>query len=171
MSLPLLRRIREAGDPAISALLESSDDFHSALYPPESIHTVPLAAFLNDSGAFFAAYRGNVPVACGGILLLDDDGRYGEIKRLFVAAEHRGYGFAKSIMSKLEQFALEAGVTVARLETGTSQPEAIGLYRQMGYTLRGPFGKYGLDPYSVFMEKTLLRDTLETKTEFFRSAD
>ena len=33
--------------------------------------------------------------------------------------------------------------------------EALGLYRALGYANRGPFGDYGLDPNSIFMEKPL----------------
>ena len=39
------------------------------------------------------------------------------------------------------------------LETGPSQPEAIGLYERLGYRVRGPYGGYPDDPLSVFMEK------------------
>ncbi len=47
------------------------------------------------------------------------------------------------------------GVRLARLETGVHQHEALGLYADMGYTKRGPFGSYSDDPLSVFMEKRL----------------
>ena len=47
------------------------------------------------------------------------------------------------------------GVTLARLETGIRQPEALGLYRRLGYLERGRFGAYLEDPLSVFMEKRL----------------
>ncbi len=152
-----LSRVRRTDDRGVAALLARSDRFHSALYPPESIHATPLAAFLRDAGAFYAGYTDEGPVACGGFLLRQDAGRYAEIKRLFVDAEFRGRGFATSIMMALEQLAQEAGVTVSRLETGTLQPEAIRLYRRLGYRQRGPFGRYGADPLSVFMEKSLLR--------------
>jgi putative acetyltransferase len=42
-----------------------------------------------------------------------------------------------------------------RLETGISQPDALRLYERAGYVRRGPFGNYGPDPLSVFMEKSL----------------
>ena len=55
-----------------------------------------------------------------------------------------------------EDEARAAGMTVARLETGIHQPEAIGLYRKLGYALREAFGDYPTDdPNSVFMEKRL----------------
>jgi putative acetyltransferase len=48
-----------------------------------------------------------------------------------------------------------------RLETGTLQEEAIGLYERMGFRLRGPFGPYAAMPTwnietSLFFEKVLV---------------
>ena len=39
------------------------------------------------------------------------------------------------------------------LETGIRQPESLGLYRKLGYVGSGPFGDYGADPHSAFMEE------------------
>jgi putative acetyltransferase len=58
-------------------------------------------------------------------------------------------------MEKLESHLKTNGIALARLETGISQPEALGLYRRLGYVEREPFGAYAADPLSVFMEKRL----------------
>ena len=50
---------------------------------------------------------------------------------------------------------LAHGVTVARLETGIRQPEALALYERCGYARIAPFGDYREDPLSVFLEKWL----------------
>ena len=42
-----------------------------------------------------------------------------------------------------------------RLETGVKQPEALTLYSAAGFVEISPFGAYGPDPLSVFMEKRL----------------
>jgi putative acetyltransferase len=68
---------------------------------------------------------------------------------------HRGKGISKAIMQGLERHLCEAGIGLARLETGIKQPEAIGLYRRLGYVERAAFGRYRPDPLSLFMEKTL----------------
>lgn len=48
------------------------------------------------------------------------------------------------------------GITLMRLETGISQPEALALFEACGFTRCGPFGDYPADdPYSVFMERRL----------------
>jgi len=55
----------------------------------------------------------------------------------------------------VEAAAIARGAGLLRLETGTRQPEAIGLYRATGYVEIQPFGSYRADPLSIFMEKRL----------------
>ena len=59
------------------------------------------------------------------------------------------------MIAYLEAEAAKRGCRQMMLETGTLQPEALGLYERAGYTVRGPFGGYGPDPLSVFMQKPL----------------
>jgi putative acetyltransferase len=68
----------------------------------------------------------------------------------------RGRKVGMAILLGLEQHARAEGITCVRLETGVSQPEALGLYRRLGFLERGPFGAHAPDPLSVFMEKTLV---------------
>ena len=55
----------------------------------------------------------------------------------------------------LEELAAARGFSKVRLETGISQPEAIGLYERNGYYKIPPFGDYWDDPLSFFYEKRL----------------
>ena len=80
---------------------------------------------------------------------------YGEIKRMYVGPEFRGRGYAKQMLKHLEELATAKGFSKVRLETGISQPEAIGLYERNGYCKIPPFGDYCDDPLSFFYEKTL----------------
>jgi putative acetyltransferase len=84
-----------------------------------------------------------------------DDGIYGEVKRVFVVENCRGRGYSKAIMRRLEAYLTDSGIALARLETGIRQPEAVGLYRRLGYVERAPFGAYASDPLSLFFEKRL----------------
>ena len=66
----------------------------------------------------------------------------------------------KALLRRIEAEAHGAGMSVLRLETGTNQQEAIGLYERMGFRLRGPFGPYATMPAgnietSLFFEKVL----------------
>ena len=80
---------------------------------------------------------------------------HGEIKRVYVRGSARGRGFAGQLMARVEAELTARGIGLARLETGIHQPEALALYRRLGYVERGPFGGYAPDPLSAFFEKTL----------------
>ena len=150
-----VQRVDAVGDPALDELIRQSDEYLASLYPPESNHTEPLAALISDTSAFFKGVIGSECVACGAVKLMDDDIRYGEIKRVFVSERQRGSGLATAIMSALEDYILEHDISVARLEAGPLQPAALKLYGKLGYRERGPFGSYQSDPLSTFMEKHL----------------
>lgn len=150
-----MRRIWDLNDSSVLSLVAKSDEYLSSLYPPESNHAEPLEALVGENSAFFAGYLDKQLVACGAVKLVDDDTTYGEIKRVFVDEEQRGKRLASAVMQHLEDYLRTKGVKVVRLEAGPMQPEALGLYRKLGYIERGPFGSYKTDPLSVFMEKNL----------------
>jgi len=150
-----IHRVFDIRDARLVALVAQSDEYLSGLYPPESNHAEPLDALVADDAAFFAGHIDNEIVACGGIRVLEDDVRFAEIKRVFVDERHRGKRLAIAMMQHLEAYLSENGIRVVRLEAGPLQPEALSLYRRLGYSERGPFGNYRLDPLSVFMEKVL----------------
>ncbi len=133
-------------------LLQSSDDYAAALYPAESNHMLDIDTLLRPQMNFFGVLIDGVIKGCGGFWAHAD---YVEIKRVYIDPTARGLGLSRKLMVVLEEEARALGFIVARLETGVSQPEALGLYRTIGYVDRGPFGGYELDPLSVFMEKTL----------------
>ena len=139
-------------EPAILNLLAASDVYSASLYPATSNHMLNVEALLQPRMHFYKAHRDGVAVATGGFWAHED---YVEIKRVFVDPAARGLGVSKKLMQALEDAARALGIKIARLETGIYQPEALGLYRSIGYVDRGPFGDYKSDPMSVFMEKTL----------------
>jgi putative acetyltransferase len=148
----------EAIDPACAAaqgLISLSDAYLGALYPAESNHLERVDALRQSNVLFLGCFVGTDLVGCGAVKTLADDSVYGEVKRVFVVEAHRGRGYSKAIMCRLEEHLADRGVGLARLETGVRQPEALGLYRRLGYVERAPFGGYALDPLSVFFEKRL----------------
>jgi len=152
----MLVRPLDPGTPDARRLIALSDAYFHALYPPESNHLEPVEA-LRQANVFFAGgYVGGELAGCGAVKTLHDDSdTYGEVKRLYVIEAQRGRGWSKLLMAYLESHLRRAGVALVRLETGIHQPEALGLYRRLGYHERDPFGAYRLDPNSVFMEKRL----------------
>lgn len=148
----------EALDPdadEVRQLIAASDAYYCGLYPAESNH-LESGEDLKQSNVIFIGGRLNGRlVASGAAKIMRDDGDYAEIKRVFVLDSHRGRGLSDKIMSYLEAELKQRGVTLSRLETGIRQPEALGLYKKLGYRVREPFGSYRHDPLSVFMEKRL----------------
>lgn len=92
-------------------------------------------------------------VGCGALRQLDET--TGEVKRMYVPAEHRGKGISKEILVALEDHARTLGWTRLVLETGELQPEAIGLYSRSGYQRIPNFGAYADEPTSICFAKDL----------------
>lgn len=138
--------------PAVAELVAVLDALQTALYPPASVHSLPLYLLKRDNAEFLGAYLGDRLVGCGGYI---NYGEFGELKRMIVDPAARGQGIGRQLLEALEANALAAGLTKLRLETGIAQPEALRLYQRSGYKRRGPFGEYREDPLSVFMEKRL----------------
>jgi len=149
-----IRRIA-ADDPALGELIRLTDEYMSALYPAESNHLEPPAALAAPNVSIFGAYAGEQLIGCVAAKIMNDDGRYAEIKRLYVLNEYRGAGVARRLMDRVEDHVRSIGVAIARLETGVKQPEALRFYEIRGYVHRPPFASYRPDPLSVFMEKRL----------------
>ena len=139
--------------PDVQALIAASDAYYTDLYPVESTHLENSEDLKRPNVLFVGCRIDGELVASGAAKILQDDISYAEIKRVFVLAQHRGKGLSNKIMRYLEGELENRGVMLFRLETGIKQPEALGLYRKLGYRERGPFGTYVTDPLSVFMEK------------------
>ncbi|MBW7886264.1 MAG: GNAT family N-acetyltransferase [Caldilineaceae bacterium] len=139
--------------PQVVALVEQLDSYLQALYPAESNHLVSIDALAQPNVLFCTVRAGGEVVGCGAALI--HAAGYAELKRMSVAASHRGQGLGRRIVEFLEAELVRRGITVARLETGINQAEAIGLYERCGYYPIPPFGEYREDPLSVFYEKQL----------------
>lgn len=137
----------------VQALLEQADRRSAGLYPAESRHGLSVAALLAQRVRFLVARQDGRAVGCGGYA--PQGGGAAELKRIFVVAEARGLGIGRALLQALEADAAQTGIRLLRLETGVKSAEALGLYRRFGYRETGPFGAYGPDPLSVFMEKAL----------------
>lgn len=143
--------LEDPGQAEVLALVGELDAYQAALYPPESNHGIDIRA-LSQPEVLFAVARSGAGEALGcGALVLGTE--FGELKRMYVRPARRGLGVGKALLAFLEAEASRRGCTRFMLETGISQPEALGLYERSGYARRGPFGAYADDPLSVFMHK------------------
>lgn len=138
----------------VTALVDALDVYQKPLYPPESHHGIDIDALCRP-GVLFAVLRSPAGLAVGcGAVVLEPEG-WGELKRMYLQPPWRGGGRARALLAFLEDAAVERGCTLLRLETGVLQHAALAFYERAGYARRLPFGDYGPDPLSVFMEKRL----------------
>lgn len=144
--------------PAVRWLLRRSDEYMAALYPPEANRMASVRDLKSPNVVLYGCWEGETLAGCGAAKVMEDDGRYGEIKRLFVEERYRGRGMSTLLMARLEDHLRDLAVEWIRLETGVSQPEALGLFEKRGYTQRGPFGTYEENGWSVFFEKRLFHN-------------
>jgi putative acetyltransferase len=145
--------LETADQPEVIRLIAELDAYQMPLYPAESHHGIDLRA-LTQPNVLFAVMRDEDALAfgCGAVVIGPN---YGELKRMFIRPAFRGQGASKILLSFLESAALNEGCRYFTLETGISQPEALGLYERCGYSRCEPFGDYKHDPFSVFMHKRI----------------
>jgi putative acetyltransferase len=145
--------VEDPGDSEVVRLIEQLDAYLQGLYPPECNHLMPVELLRQPNVTFIVARVDGRAAGCGAFV--KHDAGYAELKRMFVLPEFRGLGLGHQILENLENRIEAAGLSVIRLETGVSQHPAVRLYQRFGYQVRGPFGDYGEDPLSIFMEKAL----------------
>lgn len=139
--------------PKIMELVEQSNAYMASLYPATSNHLVDLNTLTGEHVAFWVArVDGEIQGCCA--LVEAGDGT-GEIKRMFVDSAVRGLGLGKKLLTAVIEHGRSRGLSHIRLETGISQPEAIGLYRKAGFEEIVAFAPYHPDALSMFMEKPL----------------
>ena len=84
------------------------------------------------------------------------DSKTVEMKRMFTLPEYRGKGIASKILSELELWATEENYSIATLETGFKQIEAISLYQKSEYKIIANYGQYKGVETSICMKKEIL---------------
>ena len=89
-----------------------------------------------SGGRFLVGFLDGAAVACGGFRRAEPPAPPGtaELKRMYVTADRRRCGLGRRMLTALEVAAAQASYTRVILDTGTAQPEAIGLYLSSGYT-------------------------------------
>jgi GNAT superfamily N-acetyltransferase len=102
--------------------------------------------FLPPFGVFLIAELDGVEVGCAGLRLIAEG--IGEVKRMYAVPSVRGQGVGRALLRGLLSHARSVGLREVWLETGTRQPEAMGLYVQEGFTAIEPYGFHKDHPES-----------------------
>src|SRR5215207_2155556 len=122
-----------------AALIAELDAVLGALYEPHQRHGLSIERVFQPNVRFFIARIADAAVGCGAVALFGD---YAEVKRMYTREAARGRGVGKALLARIESEARDAGKPVLRLETGTEQSAAIGLYTGNGFRACAPFGHY-----------------------------
>ena len=139
----------EIGAPLVLELL---DDLAKRYGGPDPDEPSP-ADLAAPHGIFFVAWLDEAPAGCGGLRRYADG--IGEIKRMYTRPQARRAGVGRTVLAAVERRSLEIGYERLVLETGTQQPEAIELYRSVGYELTESYGQYRDFPESRCFTKLL----------------
>lgn len=141
--------------PEIAGLLQLHLDEMHKFSPPESVHALPMDRLRGSDITFWSAWRGEQLAACGA--LKEIDGAHGEIKSMRAHPDFRGPGAGRAILYHIMAEAAARGYSRLSLETGSTDEviPARRLYGANGFAECGPFGDYELDPFSVYMTRTL----------------
>ncbi|WP_374569597.1 GNAT family N-acetyltransferase [Ideonella sp.] len=159
-SREILIRPERPDHPQVVAMLAELDAYLASLYEPEDNHILDVQALLAPEIDFLVAQEQGGLIGCGATRRMPGepdtaDQPYGEIKRMFVHPAARGQRVAQRLLAQLEERLKAGGVSLALLETGRDQLEAVRLYERSGYVLRGAFGGYPDNGLSLFYEKRL----------------
>ena len=98
-------------------------------------------------------YLKNKAVGCGAIAKYDLVAT--EIKRMYVTPSHRGQQLGENILSELENWTKELGLSKCILFMGVNQPEAMKLYLRNNFSVIKNYGKLRDIPDSICLAKTL----------------
>jgi putative acetyltransferase len=85
------------------------------------------------------ALKKDKAIGCGAFSKYDLNST--EIKRMYVSPEVRGQRIGEKMLSELENWSRELGISKCILFTGSKQPEASKLYQRNGYCLIQNYGK------------------------------
>ena len=128
--------------PEVQALLERHLGFCLSETPPEHSFALDVDGLLDQRVTFVSCQDGDTVLGVAAIKELD--ARHAEIKSMHTAAEARGRGVGRALLSYLLDTARTRGYRLVSLETGTTPgfAAARALYESAGFTPTGPFGGY-----------------------------
>lgn len=96
----------------------------------EEMRSLP-GKYGRPQGRLLIARDGSTPVGCAALRPLD--GTRGEIKRLYVRAEHRRQGAARALLERLRDEARAEGYRALVLDSLPSMVAAQALYAKLGF--------------------------------------
>jgi GNAT superfamily N-acetyltransferase len=101
--------------------------------------------FSPPGGVYLVGMLDGTPACGGGVKALGEG--MAEIKRMYVAPEHRRRGVGRELLGALEDAARDLGHRVVRLDTAAHPPHLRRMYLAAGYR---EIADYNANPYAAF---------------------
>jgi putative acetyltransferase len=148
-------RIDDLSGPEIKQLLTEHLEDMFAASPPECVHALDLNGLKKPNITFWTVWEDSQLLGCGALKVLDET--HGEIKSMRTTGAARNKGVASTLLHHILDAAKQKGLNKISLETGPQDvfAPARKLYAKHDFNECGPFSDYKLDPYSVFMTRSL----------------
>jgi GNAT superfamily N-acetyltransferase len=122
------------------ALIRAHISAHSSAHDPASTAAVVAALpapYEPPGGGLWVAYEYGVPLGCVALHALGP--AVGEIKRMYVAPDHRGHGVARALLERVIEEAQRRNYDTLRLGTLSSMHAAQTLYTSAGFREIEPY--------------------------------
>ena len=113
--------------------------------------------YSGNNSRFFVVSRGGEIVGCAGIAQLAGGPDYTcELRKMYILADHRGYGLGRALLQRCLQEARGFGYRKCYLETIAALKTAVNLYRNEGFIrLTAPLGNTGHGSCTLWMSMEL----------------
>ena len=144
-------------DPVARDLVDRVQQEYVDRYGGPDEAPVDPAEFVPPAGLFLVAEVGGRPAGCGAWRRHTESvhPHTAEMKRVYVVPAFRRRGLAQVVVTALEESARRAGYRSLVLNSGDRQPEALALYRAMGYAPVPGYGIYADGEGAVFLGKDI----------------
>ena len=97
----------------------------------KELETFPDKKYQKPDGAFFIAYKDDVPIGCAGLKRFQD--KDCELKRMYIQPGERGKGYGLMLTDQLLRIAHEMGFERVLLDTNLEMPAAVQTYLKAGF--------------------------------------
>ena len=148
-------RTGELSNPHVIKLLQTHHNDMLKHSPVESVHVLDVSKLTQPNITFYSLWIDNNLAGVGALKALNTT--HGEIKSMRTSSNYLRQGIAAKLLTHIIKQAALRGYKTISLETETAEAflPAQKLYVQFGFKECEPFGNYELDPYSLFMSKSV----------------
>ncbi len=138
----------------VRGLVKQLNEYTFELTPAEYRHHMTVEQMAQAHTTLFVARDANGATLGMGALRRHASGE-GEVKRMFVKPEARGFGVGGAILECIEDLARQEGLSRVVLETGSNFDAAKRVYERGGFATCEPVLDYPSSAWTAFYAKAL----------------